>query len=146
MKGILLPPLQVRPEHYDRRALLPHSCAMALGHQEASPPPHRIEDETAPHPLPPTCQGLHGGLVMSAQQLCLDGLHDSLEPTARTWKGQGNRMTWRLTGTRKALPPCRNWSLHSAKDSPSLGLNSPPLLKPDSNPWFGNGAKNVDLK
>lgn len=71
----------------------PHLKINSTGHQEVSPPPHRIKERDSPVPLPPTCQGLHRGLVMSAQQLCLDGLHDSLEPTAGTFKGQGNRMT-----------------------------------------------------
>lgn len=44
--------------------------------------------------LTPTCQGLHGGLVVSAQQLCLDGLYHSLEPTAGTWRGYGDGLTW----------------------------------------------------
>lgn len=80
----------------------------ALVQQGVSPPAHRIKegDIAAPTPPPHTCQGLHGGLVVSTQQLCLDGLHNSLEPTAGTWKGYGDGLTWGPTGTRKALPPC----------------------------------------
>lgn len=66
--------------------------------------PSGPQDKGGPHgfgPLPPTCQGLHGGLVVSAQQLCLDGLHHSLEPTAGTWGRYGDGLTW---GQRQKRP------------------------------------------
>lgn len=79
---------------------------------------------------------------MSAQQLCLDGLHDSLEPTAGTWKGQGNRLTWGLLGTGKALPSCGTCGLSTQQRTLLLLVSiSPTLLGPGINPWFVNGAK-----
>lgn len=81
-QDILLPPSRGRSPHRDLYSLVCRSMGSPSG-PGCHPPP------TAP----PTCQGLHGWLVVCAQQLCLDGLHHTLEPTAGTWGTAGKKHT-----------------------------------------------------
>lgn len=77
---------------------------------------------------------------MSAQQLRLDGLHHSLEPTAGTWRGR--RWADLETETEKALLPRGN----QQRTHFLLGSISGPVLGLGIDPRFANGMRKIGVK